>query len=395
MNWRVALAACIVLFTIAAFLGVAIAYLLYLPFWTWLLALLPSLLVAYHAIYVACVKARNIPQRHETPLSLTGAKVARALGPAIESMVGESEQYFGGSSLAIRFGVPALLNALVGLTVTYVLYDRQQSLAWLHLPSVSGIIAGALGAYVYCVFHLGERNFQHDITSGCASWCAIQLALGPLLGTLIYYAWKPDVSSSGIPLTLEVASFLAGFAPRMVMRYADKAARRLFTSAPAAETVSLMQVPGVTEAIEDRLNEEGLGDVNALAMVSPIRLLRNTPFDKRQVVDLIDRAFLMVTLPEHWRALRNAGIPGAIDLAWHSSQCSEDDPAPVEALKKVAELVHLDSSVLADVADRLFEDAQVRLIWALYEIDKSERAGAGSPRNAMAPDAAEAERTVN
>ena len=327
---------------IAAFVGVASTFLFWfrLPFWSWLLGLLPSLLVAHHAMYLAWVKARSVPQRQDRPIRLTGTRLAEALGPAIESMVEESEQYFGASSLAIRFGIPALLNAVVGLTVVYVLYDQRDLLAWVQLPSDLGAHRGALGAYVYCVFHLGERNFQHDISSGCASWCAIQLAMGPLLGALVYYAWKPDSQSSAVPLTLQVASFLAGFAPRMVMRYADKAARRLFTSAQATATVPLLQIPGVTEAIEDRLNEEGIDDVHALAMASPIRLLRNTPFDKRQVVDLIDRAFLMVALPEHWRALQNMGIPGAIDLAWHSRQCSGDDPAPVEALKKVAELAH-------------------------------------------------------
>jgi hypothetical protein len=48
--------------------------------------------------------------------------------------------------------------------------------------------------------------------------------------------------------------------------------------------IHLTLVRGITPEIEERLAEEAILDAAALAMANPHRLLRNTPFHERQIL---------------------------------------------------------------------------------------------------------------
>jgi hypothetical protein len=128
-----------------------------------------------------------------------------------------------------------------------------------------------------------------------------------------------------------------------------------------SRVVPLQQIRGVTPEIEERLGEEGILDVINLAMADPLRLIRNTSFDKFQILTWIDEALLMYTFPQHWQALENEGITGVMDVAWYIV-CLQD----VEALAK---RVKLDPDSMKQIIQRLAEDAQVQLIWILYDLD--------------------------
>ena len=101
-------------------------------------------------------------------------------------------------------------------------------------------------------------------------------------------AWEHDSPSP--TLSVLVVPFLAGFAPRLLAAAARGMAQRLWLGAELpARTAPLTQIRGVDNAITDRLNEEGISDVYTL-MADPVRLLRNAPYDVRQVVAWIDES---------------------------------------------------------------------------------------------------------
>src|SRR5262249_37799499 len=92
-------------------------------------------------------------------------------------------------------------------------------------------------------------------------------------------------------------------------------------------------------------------------------LMRSTSFDRRQIAAWVDEALLVVNLSKY-RELEEQGITGAMDLAWYAwgTPGSRD----LEALAKAA---GVDAHVLRDTAVRLSEDAQLRIVWTLYQID--------------------------
>jgi hypothetical protein len=236
------------------------------------------------------------------------------------------------------------------------------------------------GAYVYVLLYLGQRNFRHDVTSGGATWCSVVLAIGPVLAWAIsqfIHGGPVAAQSTGAPATAELGSdalyFVAGLAPRHVTSFVEEAVRRLWvspssTNIAAPRTIPITQVRGITPGIAERLSEEGILDLYGLATADPLRLVRNTNFDKRQLISWIDEAILIATLPEQWQALEKDGFTGAIDLAWLQ------DTLPELSFEKLAARLKMDDvSILTGVVKRLHEDPQLRLIWVLYQyIDRIE-----------------------
>src|SRR5204863_5968906 len=107
-------------------------------------------------------------------------------------------------------------------------------------------------------------------------------------------------------------------------------------------TIPLIQLRGITQSIAERLGEEGIQDVSGLAYANPLKLLRNTPYDWRQVVNWMDEALLMVNLPDGWEQLEKIGITGSIDLAWYA-----DGDAAAE-IKSMADSVKIDEKLFGD-----------------------------------------------
>ena len=359
----------------------------HVPFWGWILGLLPSLVVLNQALYVVLVRAQQIKKGLRGSSPSNTAEIKRLLKPR-EAIRSETQDYFGILSLSVRLGIPTLLLGLVGILLVQVVFRLPSSLAWIGLPTIGGVVAGAIGAYVYCMFQLGQRNFQHDISSGLAVWSAVQLAVGPILGGAVLYVWRgsgPDPS-----LSVLAVPFLAGFAPRLLMDAAQNMARRLWGggNVQTPRSLPLMTIRGIDDRIQERLSEEGIFDVYSLAMANPLRLLRNTPFDKRQVIAWIDEALLMAFLPKCWETLEEHSITGAIDLAWEWSQSPKN--APSRELNELAAACHLPVALLADAARRLYEDAQVGVIWALYNGDEGgdeeERGAYAAAQPGVAPE---------
>ena len=110
------------------------------------------------------------------------------------------------------------------------------------------------------------------------------------------------------------------------------------------------------EFIPDVL-EEGIADVNALAMANPYRLIRNTPYHERLILAWMDEALLMYFVPQEWQALENVGVTGAIDL----SMVFEVN------IPQYAEQAHISVPLFTALVNRLQYDSQVTLITLLYE----------------------------
>ena len=96
-----------------------------------------------------------------------------------------------------------------------------------------------------------------------------------------------------------VVLFFAGFAPRRVISAVEGAAVELLKLGPTTvvktRPVPLSQIRGIGPQIEERLGEEGISDVNSLASAEPVRLVRNTSFDMRQILTWMDEAILIAT----------------------------------------------------------------------------------------------------
>jgi len=362
--------------------------------WSWMLGLLPTLLVSYQAFYLWLSQPKEV----EGGIIEPNVNLKSARERAHKTIASQ----FGLKTLFIRYGFPAALLGIIGIVIMNVLIKPGQFLSLITLITTSpeivkinpktidrvllGLRMGALGAYLYVLLELGRRTFRHDVTGASAMWCLVTLVMGPVLAGTVAVLWRmdappPDASSwwpGGVVL------FFAGYAPRRVIAAIEQAAIQLLkiggpSGVAPTRQIPLSQVRGIGPQIEERLSEEGIDDVNALASAEPIRLLRNTSFDLRQILSWIDEAILIVTLPRSWQALEDEGITGAIDLAWYAYGLDmgiPTDTLPEEvkarreeqekAFQGLADKAKMEKQSLLATIQRLREDRQVQDVWALY-----------------------------
>lgn len=368
--------------------------------WTWMVALLPTLLVGYQAFYLWLAQPKEVKTAGKQPPENA------ALAPARDRALKSIDSQFGVKTLFIRYGFPAALLGIAGLVILNVLTWPGEYFsvitfidkAAVRISTVTankalmGLRLGALGAYVYVLLELGRRTFRHDVTGASAMWCLVTLVLGPVLAATVAVLWQMNGPQEGNWWAGGVVLFFAGYAPRRVIAAIEQAAVQLLkiggpSGVAPTRQIPLSQIRGIGPQIEERLSEEGIDDVNALAAAEPIRLLRNTSFDLRQIVSWIDEAILIVTLPRSWQTLEEEGITGAIDLAWYEDEMhfyfeTVDEEkawreAKAKAMQDLAEKAKVSPANLIATIRRLREDRQVQDIWVLYN-SFSESLGGGS-----------------
>ena len=330
----------------------------------WLLALLPGSILVNHMVYLLYSRRKQFSE---------------ALAPVHSKAL--ADLYFARGPLLVRYLLPAIVATILCSTAIAALTSPQTYLHWLWAPMpppagspvawpaattwgndvLRGAALGFVGAYLYILLQLTERARRRDITSGLAVWAAAMPVLGPMMGGVaaLLLASGAGVATQA-SFTRDAVFFVAGMLPQQFAGFVQSGVRRLFqNNAPTAtRTTPLMQVRGVGPEVEARLQEEGINDVSALAYASPYALIRSTTYAPKQVADWIDEALLIVTVPIQWEAIEKAGITGAMDLAWYKGK---DD-----AIKVLADEVKMQPLLLANVIERLDNDAQVGDLRKLY-----------------------------
>ena len=350
--------------------------------WQWIVGLLPTLMVGYQLFYLWLYHPRET-QDQSASLQLPPGQTRAAVEQSKTWAQTAIDNNFNLRTLFTRYGLPAVLLGITGIVITDLMIEPQNYFSAQLLTDnpaaatmmMRGIRLGAVGAYVYVLLQLGQRTFRHDVTGTVAMWCWVTLVLGPVLAAAVAFLWRAEAppQSAGWWGT-GVVLFFTGFAPRRVIAAIEQAAAELLKIGPTSvvqpRLVPLTQIRGIGPQIEERLSEEGILDVNLLASAEPVRLMRNTPFDMRQIISWIDEAILMVTLPRSWQALEEDGITGAIDLAWYYDQVIDVKTnlplPPSPEMSDLAEKAKLSYASLVSTIRRLNQDRQVQTIWSLY-----------------------------
>jgi Ca2+/Na+ antiporter len=350
--------------------------------WQIVVGLLPTLMVGYQLFYLWLYHPTENPGSDAGETATLPGQTRKTAEQSKTWAQSAIDNNFNLRTLFTRYGLPAVLLGITGVVIANVMIDPKSYFSGYLVPYdaanadiiLRGIRLGAVGAYVYVLLQLGSRTFRHDVTGTVAMWCWVTLVLGPVLAGTVALLWRatpaPEASWWGTGVVL----FFAGFAPRRVIAAIEQAAGELLKVGPTAvvqpRLIPLTQIRGIGPQIEERLSEEGITDGNLLASAEPVRLMRNTPFDMRQILSWIDEAILMVTLPRSWQALEEEGITGAIDLASYYDQVFDvNTNAPLPATAAMTDLAgqaKLSYDNLSAAIKRLNQDRQVQTIWSLY-----------------------------
>jgi len=349
--------------------------------WEWIAGLVPMLMVGYQLFYLWLYHPKQTDGQGAllAPIGQIPELRQQSYKRAQETI----QSHFSLKTLFTRYGLPAVLLGVTGIVLADIMTEPEiffsVAASPLHKDVVRnlllpGIRLGSLGAYIYVLLELGRRTFRHDVTGAVAMWCWVTMVLGPVLAGTIAFLWRMPAAGPTGWWGTGVVLFFAGFAPRRVISAIEGAAVELLKLGPTTvvktRVIPLSQIRGVGPQIEERLGEEGISDVNALASAEPVQLFRNTSFDMRQILTWIDEAILIVTLPRSWEALEDEGITGAIDLAWYSSKIIDPTGKPLDAppdeIEVLADIAKVKPADLISTIRRLSQDTQVQYIWTLY-----------------------------
>ena len=361
--------------------------------WGFLFALLPPLLLTHHAVMIGIYARRLIGSDKDAARASTDTASIR-----VQKTM---ESYFGYRTLLLRYGLPVIVMAIANVIVFRSLTDGR-GIAGFPTGSHAFVAAkyGAIGAYSYVLLELSRRTFRRDITSAFALWCTVSILLGPTLACTIELIWN-GAGSSATSWQTATVYFFAGFAPRRVIASIEQAARQLLSQehqpvVAGSRLIPLSQLRGVSAVNEERLMEEGVYDVHGLAQAEPIRLLRNTSFDFRQILAWVDEALLITNFPQAWEALEKSGIFGAADLAKHVSPADKSEqleplqteaegapaqasPVPKDLLDVLSDEIKMERALFRTAVGRLAQDIQVKHVQALYRHTLHSDSETGAP----------------
>ncbi len=326
--------------------------------WQVLTALLPFLLVVYHAM--------NLWRDRLTPppsLSRTGAS-GEHYGSSPEMRVGNMirEQY-GSRAIITRYILPAALVPIVGI-IEFMLVNHPP--AW--FTSNDKLMAfeyGLFGAYFFVFLELGRRSVRNDITPVSILWCLITMAIGPALAALIPSVFVGTVAGNWNNRALWI---VAGYTPRLIFKtLVQGIMKALQVESPVVQEerrIPLGRIEGIGSEETERLAEEGITDVHALACVDPVRLMRDTRFDNWCILSWVNQALLLNAVPQDiWQQLIKRGYLGATDVkilvgkrSPHWRLLRLDTNQAEDILKEIADATKANWSVIRDMLSRLVED---------------------------------------
>jgi hypothetical protein len=232
-------------------------------------------------------------------------------------------------------------------------------------------VAGFLGAYVWGLYDFTDRFRILNLPSSAlySSW--FRLILAPVAAHFAQVVLNDQAAPA--------VGFAIGMLPvaTIVSWIQDNGRKRLSLTSGADVPAMWEHIQGMTPDIISRLVEAGVSNAAHLANQDPVKILRRTNLEWRNVLDMMDQAFLLIYVGPPIAKLRAMGIRGAIEAAVLYQRLRVESDATGEAhmtLAAVAKELDRDALVTQNLLHNLWEDPQVRVIWSLWYDDSSVQA---------------------
>lgn len=337
------------------------------------LAAVPFLLVV---AYLSLGRGRRIEELRSYVRS--SALAADVLPPVAKDGPAQNAESLG-DHFARRFRETHTKRAyLASLVVFYSVYGvllYWSFLAWgralappagnvVEAPALWAIVrlgaAGAFGATVGAIWHLHWRVIRLDLQPRTLLQLSARLCMSPFLAIAV---------ASPLPLTAQaMVAFGAGL-------FGDEALRRvkwawykaLQTKGRPETSLSLQLIQGISSDDELRLWEEGIADVQHLAVETVLTLVTNTSYSLERIVDWKDQAYLCVYVGEEMiTKWRGACTRGALDVLGMAPEYYGDAQHNT-LVTALAKTLASDPNILKRLINTIYNDPQVHQLWSYVE----------------------------
>lgn len=231
------------------------------------------------------------------------------------------------------------------------------------LPTIA--VSAILGAYVWVVgdqlSRLRNRDFtMHDVYA-CSFRMIIAVPLGMSLAALLQEQAGPPI-----------AFLLGAFPTQALLKLARRRAGQQLGLEEGLEEgpTELVKLQGVSRAVAERFQEEGITTISQLAWTEPVDLTIRTNFDFDFVLDCQSQALLWSYFQESTRKLFPFMMRGAMEVAEMLGRPLHGGPnielAPVSTLKAAAVELGMDANVLGETFLEVARDPYTQVLCSIW-----------------------------
>ncbi len=224
-----------------------------------------------------------------------------------------------------------------------------------------GVLAMAfMGGFLWAAQNIIVRLIANDIAPNVYYSAGIRIILASVIALILSFIIGSESGNDNVfsfRSSLGAISFITGMFPERVLTYLINLYKRFFSPDKLNEEIlSLYHIEGMSLQHRERLAEVSIDNAQNLATASLTKLLLETPFGARQLIDWIGQAKLICYAKDQVGTLREVGIRSVFDFV--------KVPQTKESLSEIAESAKMSYPFLQIIYDQITNDRGIRALYS-------------------------------
>ncbi len=215
-----------------------------------------------------------------------------------------------------------------------------------------------LGGFLWSAANIIRRLVANDLSPSVYYSAGIRILLASAVALIFSFILGEQSSSNLLSFksSLAAIAFLTGMFPERILQYLIKMFQKFINPENLnTDQLSLYRIEGISMQHKERLEEIGIDNAQNLATASLTKLLIETPFKSRQLLDWIGQAKLLCYVKDDIEKLRSVGIRSVFDLF------STDKS--IASLNAVSKDLGLNPTLLQNIYDQVTSDRGINSLY--------------------------------
>ncbi len=215
-----------------------------------------------------------------------------------------------------------------------------------------------LGGFLWSAQNIIRRLIAYDLAPNVYYSAGIRIILASVIALVLSFVIGEESGNNVLSFksSLGAISFLTGMFPERVLSYLINLYKKFVSPDKLNdEALSLYKIEGMSMQHKERLNEIGIDNVQNLSESSLTKLMIETPFGARLLLDWIGQAKLICYVKDHITAFRKIGIRSVFDLI----KVEKTEPQ----LQEIAESAEIQAPLLQNLYDQITNDKGIQALY--------------------------------
>ena len=214
------------------------------------------------------------------------------------------------------------------------------------------------GSFIWSAQQIIRRLIGYDLSPSVYYSAGVRIILACLVA-LVFSFLLGKTSTFQLDTSIAVIAFLTGMFPQRILSsminfYKDW----LNPDQLNTDTLSLYKIEGMSLGHKERLEEVGIDNAQNLATASLTKLLIETPYEARQILDWIGQAKLVCYAKNDIEKLRSVGIRSIFDFKKGNKS--------IVALREISDLIGITSPLLEVIAEQVEADKGIDNLYKFH-----------------------------